>query len=419
MLYDCLMFACEGTLLCPDCANRHVSMSEEVRVDVSELLVTSPNTLEPKCRSSTCPQESRIKSLDDDRWNLRSVLALLEGGNGKMLDYIKEKPRWRPPKNKSSDAVPEDVLAFQLIYLSKAAGAYRKELVQQVDDVFYGQIMALRDRDREDEELLEEVRRMADLAADDPFARLFADKMPGGLDAGRTAASGGAFDDGDGDAVPSAGKARAVERKGRHASTPLMKHEAPSVELIKERINARRNMNRSIRMEERREDFDARDLENGYAEGVLPPASSVEPSHKRAPKDPRLRVPSDARRVSDMSVRMVGEVGGVSIQEHDDRLGVPSNSRRRPTGMVGELGGASIQEQNDPFSDMAGPLHLKPMPQTWGHQHEDDQTGISGQISYASRSRAQPLGVYQRRDNRGGGLPVTQNSFVSFPQGGQ
>lgn len=324
--------------------------------------------------SSTNTQESRIKSLDDDRWNLRSTLTLLEGGNGNMLDYIKHKPRWRPPKNKSGDAIPEDVLAFQLIYLSKAAGVYRKELLHRVDDVFYGQIMGMRKLDAKEEERLEKIQRMTTLAADDPFTRLFADKMPGLLDTSHTMTAGGGFNNNDFGDVPAVAKMRKIESKGRNVSTPLTEHAAPSIDLIKERINTRRNMNYSIRME-RTKDFDGADiLEDSFKDGPLPPLSSDKPASKRMPQGSRIHLPSNARRrATVVSGGMVGEVGGLSIQEHDDH-----------------------------YSAVGGAHRVRLAPQKWAsHQHGDDQTGITG-ISYASRSRAPPVGVYQRLDNSGG-----------------
>lgn len=282
-----------------------------------------------------------------------------------MLDYIKHKPRWRPPKSKlSREAVTEDVLAFQLIYLSKAAGAYRKELLHEVDEVYYGHIRDMRKRDAEEEERLQKIMRMTNLTEDDPFARLFADKMPSLRDTAQTMAFGGRVNN----------NAVGVERKGRKMSTSLSKHEAPSVDLIKQRIEARRRMNHSItsRMEQAR-DIDGEDVsESSYAEGIPQPFPPDKPASKRVPQDSRLRLPSHARRrASDVSLGMVGEVGGTSIQEHDDQ-----------------------------FSNVSNRLCLRPVPQQWAsHQQGDDQTGNT----FGSRSRAPPLGVYQRFGAGAGG----------------
>lgn len=38
------------------------------------------------------------------------VLTLLEGGNTNMLDYVKNKPRWRPSKFGKSEDDSDDVL---------------------------------------------------------------------------------------------------------------------------------------------------------------------------------------------------------------------------------------------------------------------------------------------------------------------
>lgn len=305
-----------------------------------------------------------------------------------MLDYIKHKPRWRPPKNKSGDTVPEDVLAFQLIYLSKAAGVYRKELLHQVDDVFYSQIMIMRKRDAAEEERLQKIKCMVNLTVDDPFTRLFADKMPGFLDTAQTMAAGGGVSDNGIGAAPSAAKARGVERKGRNVSTPLMKQEAPSMDLIKERINTRRNMNHSIRME-RTKDFDGGDiLEDSYAEGIPPRFSSDEPASKRMPQGSRLRLtPKARRRASDMGGGIVGEIGVTSIQQHDDQC-----------------------------TNASGALRLRPVQKWTSHQHDDDQTGITG-ISYASRSRAPPLGVYQRLVSGGGGQSGPTPDWTAMAEG--
>ena len=55
-------------------------------------------------------------------------MCLLEGGNTRMLEFLKTKPKWKPPKGeKESD--PEDVAAFKQIYLSKGAATYRQMLV--------------------------------------------------------------------------------------------------------------------------------------------------------------------------------------------------------------------------------------------------------------------------------------------------
>ncbi|KAL7524609.1 hypothetical protein ACHAXR_000647, partial [Thalassiosira sp. AJA248-18] len=71
-----------GSILCQECAHRHVTMSDEVSII---------NIIPP-----AASHESNIKSLKDDHWNLRSTLTILEGSNTQMLNYVKHKPRWRP-----------------------------------------------------------------------------------------------------------------------------------------------------------------------------------------------------------------------------------------------------------------------------------------------------------------------------------
>ena len=83
--YDRLVYASigYGSLLCQECATRHINIT---------------------------PNESNIRHIKIEDWDLRSALCILEGGNTKMLDYVKHKPRWRPPKFGSKSTDSEDVL---------------------------------------------------------------------------------------------------------------------------------------------------------------------------------------------------------------------------------------------------------------------------------------------------------------------
>ena len=319
-----------------------------------------------------------------------------------MLDYVKHKPRWRPPKGKSSEVLSEDALAFKQIYLSKGAGAYRKDLGRKVDDIFYSRITAMREHDAAKEELLQ----MATVSPRDPFRQIFEqndvspEDIPGFF--ANIASRGGEVTDGNVGAISSAIKARGVGRKGRNMSTPLMKHESPSMNLIKERINIRRSMNSSILMDQHvpaAEDDDqggdihANDVDvNAHS---VAPFSSEEPplftnegtgksSSKNIadgylPQSSRQRILQSSRRLSsDYGMGLVGEVGDTSIQEHDDQTSIGGGSYRR-----------------------------LPIEQKWSnHEHGEDQT----MASYSTRAEAPPapLGTYRRLSSAGGGQSVAQ-----------
>lgn len=219
-----------GTMLCRDCATRHATESGE---------------------------ESNVRHLGEEHWSLRSALAILEGGNTRMLDYVKHKPRWRPPKGRSNESYPEDILAFKQVYLSDAAAKYRKNLARRVDAVFHDRIAALRREDAAKEEM----SQVVDVSCRDPFQRIFErNKMsmdeipvffnsdsPQANDAGDILSRGGrtAFRYDGGGVLDATGRF-AGPRKGRNMPAPLMK-EAPNIDLIKQRINMRRAMNSTIK----------------------------------------------------------------------------------------------------------------------------------------------------------------------------
>ena len=89
--YDILVYASigYGTILCQECATRHINIT---------------------------PNESNIRHIKIEDWDLRSALCILEGGNTKMLDYVKHKPRWRPPKFGAKSTDSEDVLGELFFY---------------------------------------------------------------------------------------------------------------------------------------------------------------------------------------------------------------------------------------------------------------------------------------------------------------
>lgn len=230
-----------GTILCMECASRHATESEE---------------------------ESNVKHLGEEHWSLRSTLAILEGGNTQMLDYVKHKPRWRPPKGRSNESYPDDILAFKQVYLSDAAAKYRKSLAKKVDAIFHDRITALRHEDAAKEEL----SRVVDVSRRDPFQQIFernkmsGDEIPGFFNSDSSQAN----DAGD---IPSRGGWSAVRDDGgnfldtmgrfpgpwkeRNLPAPLMKHDAPNIDLIKKRINMRRAMNSTIKANQDTAEFGA------------------------------------------------------------------------------------------------------------------------------------------------------------------
>jgi hypothetical protein len=220
-----------GTILCQDCATRHIVESGE---------------------------ESNVKHLSKEHWNLRATLSILEGGNTQMLDYVKLKPRWRPPKGRSNESYPEDILALKQVYLSVAAATYRRNLAKKADAIYYGCITALRQEDALKEELLQ----ILDISRRDPFQQIFernkmsGDEIPGFFngDSPQDHDARGILNRGQGAAIrtdgagsPEAMGRFAGPRKGRNLPAPLMKHEAPNIDLIKQKINMRRAMNPSIK----------------------------------------------------------------------------------------------------------------------------------------------------------------------------
>mmetsp|Transcript_17858 Transcript_17858/g.38593 ORF Transcript_17858/g.38593 Transcript_17858/m.38593 type:complete len:451 (-) Transcript_17858:95-1447(-) len=339
-----------GTLLCHDCAHRH---------------------------ATTTGDESIIRHIKDEHWSLRSTLSILEGSNTQMIDYVKHKPHWRPPKGKSGETLSEGDLAFKQIYLSKAAGTYRTNIAKKVDDKFYSCITTMRKEDAAKEERLQTMN----ISPRDPFQKIFEQnnvstgEIPGFFnntssknnDAKTASRRGGGVAGGDAAAGSSSVNARvAGGRRGRNTSTPLMKHESPSMDLIKDRINSRRNMNSSLAMNQPMavtEEDDAGDIEQAP---LLPSPSTNMIANGYLPQSSR-------RRSSDHGLGMVGEVGDASIQnQYDDHASIGDGSHRK----------LSIQQK-------------------WSnHEHDDAQT----MLSYPSRAtNAPPLGMYQRFSSGGAG----------------
>ena len=197
--------------------------------------------------------ESNVRHLRDEHWSLRSTLAILEGGNTQMLDYVKHRPRWRPPKGKSNESYGP-IEAFKQVYLSAAAATYRKNLAKKSHAVFYGRITALRHEDAAKEELLMAV----DFSRRDPFQHIFEQNNMSGDDIPGFFKSDAPQD---ASAVPRRAGGAAVRnggasspKKGRTLTAPLMKHEVPNIELIKLRINSRRAMNPSINANQHTQD---------------------------------------------------------------------------------------------------------------------------------------------------------------------
>ena len=248
-----------GTLLCKDCACRHTS-----------------NTME----------QSNIKSLTDDHWDLHSILSLFEGGNTRMLEYIKDKPRWRS-KKKTSDA--EDVISFKQIYLSKAATAYRTNLANKVDLLYRTRMEALGKEAylREQQTLRRNIRNR------NPFINVFEmnNVSPKDIPGINNSANIGFR--------KYAARPKAEIKKEEEPSlAPSYTVDPAQLDLIKERISLRRSMGPSTATE-----FTRRLTAN----------SNSRPSLSEL-QDPNSQV-SRRRRSSDL---LVGEVGDHLIQGQDD-----------------------------------------------------------------------------------------------------
>jgi len=391
-----------GTLLCMECAHRHATMSEE--------------------------KESAIKSLKEDHWNLRSTLALLEGSNTRMLDYVKHKPRWRPPKG-SKETFTDDALAFKKIYLSKAAASYRKSLGRRVDGIFYGRITAMREQDAAREETMATVRAYANSAPNDPFRQIFeqnevsGEDIPGLFDASgdrqrdadevascissKGGDRGGATD---ADVAAAVKASRGLGKKGRGGvSLGLTRDNTPSMDTIKRRIELRRSMNVSI-------------------------AASLEGYHRTSGKDSLVGIDANANSASRPAAPLPSEnatrpnnntpLSGACLPLSSRRNVLPIANRRRSLeyGVVGEVGDAAIEEVEDQAS-ISGASAFQRRPSVQQQQGmwmvpgnirkvADEPSALSYQSRAISAASAAPLGTYRRL---GTGVPGNIRKVADDP----
>ena len=260
-----------GTLLCADCACRH-----------------TVNTAE----------QSDIKSLTNDHWNLHSILSLFEGGNTKMLNFIKDKPRWRPKKNQMSGD-SEDVLAFKQIYLSKAATAYRTNLANKVELLYQSRMNALRKEHflREQQVIRRKIRNQ------NPFIHVF---EMNGVSPNDIPEINSSTNIGFRKYVA---RSQVDVKKEDDPSSPTGYTADPAqLDLIKERINLRRSMGPSTANEFTRRLTNSSDAN-----------SNARPSIHALRK---IHTESSRRRSSDL---LVGEVGNDLIQGLDEYAQFPND----------------------------------------------------------------------------------------------
>ena len=188
---------------------------------------------------------------------------------------------------------------------------------------------AMRDEDAAKEEQLEAMHT----SEPDPFQRIFernnmsGDEIPGFYNANNNSSS--TQYNGDASIIPGtiAGVSLAAtaggtvvgggRRKGRNV--PLMKHETPSADLIKQRIHMRRSMNVSIAMNQHMAAIQKYDGEMGDNESVLSflgRNASENATQAAASYVPKVNT---QRRNSDQ-MELVGEVAGTSsmiIDQYD------------------------------------------------------------------------------------------------------
>mmetsp|Transcript_6941 Transcript_6941/g.14279 ORF Transcript_6941/g.14279 Transcript_6941/m.14279 type:complete len:457 (-) Transcript_6941:108-1478(-) len=297
-----------GTLLCQDCAYRHQT-----------------NTF----------AESQVKSLEEDIWTYRSVLALLEGSNTQMLEFIKNKPRWRPSKSaKTNDT--EDVAAFKQIYLSKAATAYRKLLAKKVDNTYISQLQSM----KEDDEAKAKIVLATSLPPPGPFDHIFEtmnvtpDQIPGfnQISSSKLGVGGSGANRG--------GQILSSFNGGVKLAPKMLQQEKDSLEAIKAKINMRRstkqqinsNFNTTIAASNRNE-RETRVPFDPYAPHM--PKVLAQP----VPDEPFVRKPAFTRRNS------IGEVGDATDMPNVRDY---AYSRRRSSGtnggLVGEVGQYAFQD---------------------------------------------------------------------------
>lgn len=324
-----------GTLLCKDCAFRHVTNTEE---------------------------KSEVKSLTDDIWDLHSILSLFEGGNTQMLEYIKDKPRWRA-KGKSNKEDSEDVISFKQIYLSKAATAYRTNLANKVEHVYQNRMEAL----KEDATKREERAIRRSIKNRNPFSNILEmndvppDDIPGIFSNANT-----------GFRKFAPRTTRIIEEEEENPSSAnAYTPDAAQVDRIKQRINAKFSRNGS---------------RGDYSNLDQPRSNSHQEDY------PPTRYLPQAQGGRRRSIDLVGEVGGVFIQGQDEDI-----STKFVTDNL----------QTEDFRNTEKPQ----IREFWLH-HQEDQRYTNN--THAPRSNA-ILGTYNRRGSWGtpGEAPRRQSSMES------
>lgn len=355
-----------GTLLCKECAYRH-----------------SMNTGE----------DSLIKSLFDDDWSLRESMCLLEGGNTRMLEFLKTKPKWKPPKGeKESD--PEDVAAFKQIYLSKGAATYRRMLEKRTEDAHGYQTRAAWVADSEADRAKAKAKGggSGGVAGNDevgPFDHIFESMN---IPRERVDQISG---------FKSGGKGK---RGGRHqhAKAPKRRSDSPTFDEIKERIETRRIQTTDPRDGPDRPTEDSygaggeggpyshgpqnggqRDFMGGGdfgmgGSGPTPPPRQVQQQQQHQP-----------RRGNDFGRFLVGEISEFSIDDQQTVGGstVASSVYGRGRGPnVPNFANNLVGEDDKPVEPMRG-----------ARQAHRRRGGGRDPSTYAA-----PLGTYQRSDSSGG-----------------
>lgn len=159
-----------------------------------------------------------------------------------MLEYIRSKPRWRPPKS-NTPADSQEVLAFKQIYLSKAATAYRGMIAQWVDQTYRERLQQV----QSEIEARETLFQLKNRPTVDPFEHIFKRNNVSrddilGLTSSAVNKSSGL---GDSFSTVKGGAGNAA----RNAVVPpsFITQAAPPIEVIKDKIRARRARNPSIR----------------------------------------------------------------------------------------------------------------------------------------------------------------------------
>ena len=211
-----------------------------------------------------------------------------------MLEFIKDKQRWRP-KKKSGDS--NDVLAFKQIYLSKAATAYRTNLANKVELLYQSRMDALRKEHflREQQVIRREIRNQ------NPFIHVFEMNGVSPNDIPEINSSTNI-----GFRKYVAGSQVDASKEDDPSSPTGYAADPAQLDLIKERINLRRSMGPSTEFTRR--------LSNSSDAN-----SNARPSIHALRK---IHTESSRRRLSDL---LVGEVGNDLIQGLDEYAQFPND----------------------------------------------------------------------------------------------